>query len=92
MRPELTGTGEATLDLVVYEDGTDLVAAVAERLEESRRGNVDATFALDRLDEDTAGFFRDKRFDRLNVVEISVSEAGDHGGERFLVFGVWCRR
>ena len=43
---------------------------------------------MNRLDDDTAGFFRDEFRDAGFGVVGAVDEAGDHGAEGFLVFGV----
>ncbi len=88
MGPQLACAREPALDFVVDEDGADLVAAVPERLEERRRRDVDAAFALDGLDDDAAGALRDQGVDAGFVVVGAVEEAGDHGAEGFLVFGV----
>ena len=88
--PEGTGARHSALYLVVDEDGTDVVAAVAECLEKFRCGDVDAAFALDRLDDYAAGVFCDEGSEVGCIVEGSVFEAGKHGGERFLIFGIRC--
>lgn len=91
MRPELARAGKTALDLVVDEDGADFIAAVTEALEELRRGDVDAAFALDGFDDDAAGFFGDELIYAVFVVVCAVLKARDHGCEGFLVFRVWCR-
>ena len=86
--PEAAGAGEAALDFVVDEDGADVVAAAAERGQERGRGDVDAAFALDGLDDDAAGALRDELLEAGFVVEGAVDETRDHGAEGFLVFRV----
>ena len=90
MRPQRTRAGEPALNLVVDEDRADIVAAVAERGEESGGGGVDAAFALDGLDDDARGGFCDVRGQLVGGgVEGDGVEAGEERGERGLVFGVW---
>lgn len=88
MCPECACAGKPALDLIVDEHGADLVAAVAKGLQEGLGGDVDAAFALDGLDEDTACLGGDEVRDGGFVVEGPVAEAGEHGGEGFLVFGI----
>lgn len=86
--PEFSGTTKTTLDLIVDQDSTDLVAAVAQSNEELVGGDVDTPLALDRLDDDTASVLRDQLVDAVNVVVGSVLASRHHGRERLLVFGV----
>jgi len=51
-------------------------------------GDVDAAFALDGLDDDTACLGGDEVRDGGFVVKGPVAEAGEHGREGFLVFGI----
>ena len=88
VRPQLPRARESALDLVVDEHGADFVAAVPQGLEEGGRGHVDPAFALDGLDDHPAGFFGDEVPEAGFVVVGAVDEAGDHGAEGFLVFGV----
>lgn len=76
------------MDFVVDENGADFVTAGTKRLEELRRGDVDAALTLDGLDKDTACSFRNEIIDSSDIVVDSVSKAGDHRGKRFLVFRV----
>lgn len=88
VRPQLTGSGQATLDLVVDENRVDFVAAVSERLQERRSGYVDAAFTLNGFYYNTAGFLRNQVLDAGNVVVGPVAKSRNHWGEGFLVFGV----
>ena len=76
------------MDFVVDEHGADFVAAIAYRLQELGCGDVDAAFALDGLDDYAACGGRDEGGEGGGVVVGSVSEAGDHGPEWGLVFGI----
>ena len=60
MGPERARARKSALDFVVDEDGADFIAAVAEVLEEGGGCDVDAAFALDGLDDYTAGFLCDE--------------------------------
>lgn len=86
--PERAGAREPALDLVEDENRADTGAVLAEGGEEFGRGDVDAAFALDGLDENAAGLLGDEGFEGGRIVEDGVFEAGKHGGEGRLVFGV----
>ena len=88
MCPQLAGSGETALNFIVDENGADFVTAGTKRLEELRGGDVDATFTLDGLDENTACIFRNEISDPSDIVVGTISKTGDHRGKRFLVFRV----
>ena len=88
VRPQLAGSGQTTLDLVIDENCIDLIAAGSKRLQEWRGGYVDAAFTLNGFYNDTAGLFRDQILNPSNVIVRSISEAWHHWGEGFLVFWV----
>lgn len=89
VRPKGAGAGKAALDFIEDEDGADFVAACTKGAEEFGCRGVHTAFTLDRLDDDTAGFLGYEGLELGDVVVCAVLEAGDHGRERGLVFGVW---
>lgn len=86
--PESAGAGETALDLIVDEDGADLAAALGQGDQELVRRGRDAAFALNGLDNDTAGLLGDGLVDGGDVVEGAELEAGQHGRKGLLVLGV----
>lgn len=91
MSPERARARKAALDFIVDENGVHFVAAGSEGLQEGGRGDVDAAFALNGLDDNTASLFCHELFDRGFVIVGAVFEAGDHGAEGFLILRIWGR-
>src|SRR5207247_11200270 len=73
----------ARLDLVEDQERTRTVADLAGGRQVFRSRDVDAAFALDRLEEDGGGALIDGAAQRVDVVEGRVHEARDQGLERF---------
>ena len=99
-REQLAGAGEAGLDLVGDEDDAVLVAERAQRVQEIGRRDVEAAFALHRLDDDAGdrrrvGLILEDRLEGLQalgrrgaVIEVregDVVDVGREGTEALLV-------
>ena len=80
----------AHLDFIIYQHCADLVASLPECPQPARVGRVNATFALNRLDDDRASLLPNQAFQAHRVVQVSDFHAWDQGRERLLVF--WVRR
>ena len=72
--PELAGAAHATLHLVADEDALRAVAELAQPVEVAVGRDVDATFALDRLDDDGADTVIDRVAHRREVAEGHLPE------------------
>src|SRR6185437_1210039 len=79
---ECPGSPDAGLNLVEDEQGAELVGERAGRLQELRRGRVDAAFALNRFEDDRARIGTRCADERLDVVQLREGDAGDQGLER----------
>jgi len=90
MSPEGACAGKTTLNLVVDQQRANFRTSCTQRIQEIGRRNVNTAFALDRLNDDAAGFGGHKRVNSSNVVIRPVVEAWDHRGEGFLIFGIGC--
>src|SRR6266545_4935426 len=80
---ESARAAHARLDLVEDQERTRAVADLAGGRQVFRRRDMDAAFALDRLEEDGGGVPVDGVAQRVDVVEGHVHEARDQGLERF---------
>lgn len=89
MGPELASPAESTLDLIVNENSADLCASLPQREEELRRRDINTTFTLDRLNDDTACRLCHQVVDCIYIVELAVLESRHHWRERRLVFRIW---
>src|ERR1700743_3194613 len=89
--PQITSSGETTLDLIKYQDSTNFITSLAKRLQELGGSNVDAAFTLYGLNNDSWGVFVDQLLHGCDVVIFSITEAGQHRAKRRLIFLVWCR-
>ena len=81
MREELAGAAGADLDLVEHEEDALLIAQVTQALQEFLGSGTHAALALDRLGQDGADVFIHDVLDGLEVVELSIAEAGGQGLE-----------
>ena len=81
MREELAGTAGADLNLVEHEEDALLVAQVTQALQEFLGSGTHAALALDRLGQDGADVLVHDVLDGLEVVELSIAEAGGQGLE-----------
>ncbi len=86
MGEEFPGAPDAGLDLVEDEKEPVLVAELPQRAQAARRDRADAALALDRFDHDGRGLGRDRRLQRLVVVEGDLIEALDLGAEALEIF------
>lgn len=90
--PELAGARHAGLDLVVDQDSANLAASLGEGDHKLLAAGKDASLALDRLDNDTAGLVVDKVVDSSNIVVSPLLEARHHRRKWLLVLGIMRRR
>mgnify|MGYP001122743264 CR=1 FL=1 len=81
MREKLAGTAGADLDLVEHEEDALLIAQVTQALQEFLGSGTHTALALDRLGQDGADVLVHDVLDGLEVVELSIAEAGGQGLE-----------
>src|SRR4028119_709339 len=80
----MSGTSRARLDLVEDEDGAELVAEVAQALQETFGGNVHAALARDGLDQDGRSLGAGHLPGGFEVTVRGVDHAWEHGSEACL--------
>ena len=86
---ELARAAQAALDFVEDQGDIAFVAQPAQVRQEFHVGGIHAALALDGFDHDRRGLLRrDRRLERLDLVEREVDHAGDHGLEPFVVLGL----
>jgi len=76
--PQSTGTGQTALDLVKDQNGTNLVAALAQSSQELGGSDIDTSLTLDGLNNHTTSLIRDESLELLNIVVVAVLKSGDH--------------
>lgn len=89
MGPEVTGTAETALNLIVDEEGSNLSATSTEGLEELGASRVDSSLTLNWLDNDTAGLLGNEVLQLVDLVQVSNLESWNHWAEWLLIF--WSR-
>src|ERR1035438_10161004 len=82
---ELPGASQSALNLVEDERGLVLVGQLAARLQEFGRRFLDATFALDGLQHDTADLVVHRIAQRFHIVARHEAHAFQHGIEALAI-------
>ena len=82
----------ACLNLVENQQGSAGISHLTQPLQESRIRQVHSSLALDRLDQDRAGFRPSQLADSLQVIERGVIETGHQWANTLVVFRLSRRR